>query len=198
MAEAQDQVVETVVQANAEQEEIVVTKSAEELAKRLKEVSLEAKINRQKYSDEKKKREELEKQKLQESGQYKELSEIRTREAADARSQTNKLREAFVLKTVSDTLALEAQKMGCIDTDALINLLPLNQVPIDEVFNVDRDSVRAILDDFRKSKPYFFQKPAPRIADANPAKVEAPVFDLNKLTLGEKAALLSQLNKQGK
>lgn len=181
------------------QEEIVVTKSAEELAKRLKEVSLEAKTNRQKLAEEKRKNEELVKAKLQENGQFRELAEIRTREAESYKEQATKLKQAFALKTVSDTLALEAQKLGCIDVESLINLMPLDQVPIDDTFNVDKDSARAIVEDFRKSKPYFFQKPAPKVIDAAPAKQEPPKgFDLGKMSLAERAALLSQLKQQGK
>mgnify|MGYP003490935441 CR=1 FL=1 len=152
-------------------EPITVNRTAEELARRLKEVSLEAKQNRQKNAELKKQLEDREKSKLVDQGQFKELAEIWQRKATESETQANKLKQAFAVKTIADTLSLEAQRMGCIDTDALVNLIQLDQVPIDDTFNVDKDSVKAMLEDFKKTKPYFFQKQSPRIADATPRKV---------------------------
>ena len=180
-------------------EPITVNRTAEELARRLKEVSLEAKQNRQKNAELKKQLEDREKSKLVDQGQFKELAEIWQRKATESETQANKLKQAFAVKTIADTLSLEAQRMGCIDTDALVNLIQLDQVPIDDTFNVDKDSVRAMLEDFKKTKPYFFQKQAPKIADATPAIQPVSVSnDLGKMTLAERAALLSQLKNQGK
>ena len=156
-------------------EPITVNRTAEELARRLKEVSLEAKQNRQKNAELKRQLEEKEKSKLVDQGQFKELAEIWQRKATESETQANKLKQAFAVKTIADTLSLEAQRMGCIDTDALVNLIQLDQVPIDDTFNVDKDSVKAMLEDFRKTKPYFFQKQAPRIADATPGKAQVTV-----------------------
>jgi hypothetical protein len=193
-----DESTQSSVEQSQTEEKIVVTKSAEELAKRLKEVSQEAKLNRQKLAEEKRKNEEAEKKILQEQGQYKELADIWQRKANASDAQANKLKQAFAYKTVADTIALEASRMGCVDTDAIVALLPMDQVPIDDTFNVDKESVRAMVEDFRKAKPYFFQRQAPTIANAAPAKSEPPKNDLSKMTLAERAALLAQLKQQGK
>jgi len=188
-------------QSNAtdQAEQVTVNRTAEELAKRLKEVSLEAKQSRQKNAELKKQLEEREKSKLADQGQFKELADIWQRKATESEAKATKLQQAFAVKTIADTLSLEAQRMGCIDTDALVNLIQLDQVPIDDTFNVDKNSVRAMLEDFKKTKPYFFQKQAPKIADVSPATQPVNVAtDLGKMTLAERAALLSQLNKQGK
>lgn len=179
-------------------EPVVANKTAEELAKRLKEVSLEAKQHRQKNAELKRQLEEKEKAKLQEQGQFKELADIWQRKAEEKETLANKLKDAFAFKTVADSVALEASKMGCVDPEALINLLPMNQVPIDENFSVDKESVKAMVEDFKKTKPYFFKSQAPKIIDSHPTKAEEPRLDLGKMTLAERAALLSQLNKQGK
>lgn len=191
---------ETVDQsATTDQEPIIVNKTAEELAKRLKEVSLEAKINRQKNAELKKQLEEKEKSKLAEQGQFKELADVYQRQATDYKAQADKLKQAFAVKTIADTLSLEAQKMGCIDTDALVNLIQLDQVPIDETFNVDRNSVKAMLEDFRKTKPYFFQRQAPKIADAVPGKVPQKTDkSLEEMSAAEiEKLLLSNFKKKG-
>jgi hypothetical protein len=182
---------EPVDQSATDQETITVNRTAEELAKRLKEVSLEAKINRQKNAELKKQLEEKEKSKLVDQGQFKELADVYQRQATDYKAQADKLKQAFAVKTIADTLSLEAQKMGCIDTDALVNLIQLDQVPIDDTFNVDRESVKAMLEDFRKTKPYFFQRQAPRIADVTPGK--APVVKEKSLSDMSKAEIEKML-----
>jgi hypothetical protein len=182
---------EPVDKSATDQETITVNRTAEELAKRLKEVSLEAKINRQKNAELKKQLEEKEKSKLVDQGQFKELADVYQRQATDYKAQADKLKQAFAVKTIADTLSLEAQKMGCIDTDALVNLIQLDQVPIDDTFNVDRESVKAMLEDFRKTKPYFFQRQAPRIADVTPGK--APVVKEKSLSDMSKAEIEKML-----
>lgn len=201
---AQNQSVESAVDTNQSvtettqtEEAIVVNRSAEELAKRLKEVSLEAKMNRQKNAELKKQLEDSQRTKLQDQGQHKELADIWQRKATESEAQTTKLRQAFALKTIADSVSLEAQKLGCIDTDALVNLLSIEQIPIDDTFNVDQVSVKAMLEDFRKSKPYFFQKQAPRIADAAPGRQPLTVGKpLDKMSSKEIEDLLKEKYKK--
>lgn len=181
-------------------EDIVVTKSAEELAKRLKEVSQEAKQYRQRLAEEKRERENLQRKSLEEQGQFKELADIYKSKAEAAEAQSKKLRDAFAMKSVSDSVAVEAAKLGCVDTDALVQLMPLEQIPIGDGFSVDKGHVRTIMEEFKRQKPYLFQKQAPKIPDVTPAAPEKPSVDveLAKLSISEKAALLSRLKNQGK
>lgn len=172
--------------------------TAEQLAARLRTVNEEAKNNRKRYQEEKRKREELEKRTMAENGQYKELAEVWQRKAEDAEKTALQIKEAFAFKSVADTVMLEAHKMGCVDPEVLINLINLKELPLDENFNVDRTHVSATLEDLRKKKAYLFQKPKPKVMDAPPAKVEAPKMDLSKMSLQEKAALLTELKRQGK
>ena len=172
--------------------------TAEQLAQRLKVVNQEARDSRKRLQEEKRRREELEKQSLAEKGQYKELADVWQRKYEDSEKITVKLKEAFAMKSVSDSVISEAKSLGCVDPEALINLVNLNELPLDENFNVDRSHVKAILEDMKKQKPYFFKQAAIRVPDATPAKAESPTQDLSKMSVFERAALLSQLKKQGK
>ena len=155
------------------EETIVVTKSAEELAKRLKEVSLEAKTNRQKNAELKKQLEEERKKQLAEQGQYKELAEVYQRKATELESQTQKFKEMFALKLVSDAVEVEATRLGARNVEDVLRLIPMDQIPIDDQFNVDRNSVKVMMEDFKKNRDYLFMgRPGPKVADAAPAKVE--------------------------
>ena len=179
-------------------EEIVVTKSAEELARRLKEVSQEAKQYRQRLAEEKRQREDLQRKSLEDQGQFKELADIYKAKAEAAEAQSKKLREAFATKIVADSVALEATKLGCIDSDAVLQLAPLDQIPIGEGFEVDRNHVKTIMEQFKTQKPYLFQKTAPKIPDGTPGKT--PVVTgkpIEKMTQQELEARIIELHKKG-
>lgn len=146
--------------------------TVQQLTERLKVVNASDKDNRKKLVEEKKKREELEKKVLAESGQYKELAEVWQRKAEQAEQTSLRLKEAFAIKSISDSVSIEAQKLGCVDPEALINLINLNDLPLDDSFNVDKSHVKVVLEDMRKQKPYFFKAQSPKFIDANPGKVE--------------------------
>lgn len=180
-------------------DEIVVTKSAEELAKRLKEVSAEAKGYRQKLAEEKKLREESQRKNLEDQGQFKELANVYKGKAEAAELTATKLRSAFATKLVADSVALEAVRLGCVDPDALLQLIALDQIPIGEGFEVDKNHVKTMVEDFKKGKPYLFQKMAPKIPDGLPGK--APVVTgkpLEKMTAQEIEQHLLEMHKKGK
>lgn len=176
------------------EEPIVVTKSAEELAKRLKEVSQEAKTSRQKVAEEKRQKEDLQKSLLQEQGKYKELADIYQRKATDSESQTAKLKQAFAYKLVSDAVEIEATKLGAKNVDDVLRLMDLDQVPIDDQFNVDRNSVKAMMEDFKKNRDYLFAgRPGPKIEGGTPVKAESkPVKSLDKMSTQEIEETLRQ------
>jgi hypothetical protein len=179
-------------------EEIVVTKSAEELAKRLKEVSAEAKTYRQRLAQEKSDRENEQKKTLEEQGQFKELANVYKTKAESAEAQAHKLRAAFATKIVADAVAIDAVRLGCVDPDALLQLMPLDQIPIGDGFEVDKNHVRTMVEDFKKGKPYLFQKQSPRVPDGTPGK--APVVTgkpLEKMTAQEIEQLILSQHKKG-
>lgn len=179
-------------------DEIVVTKSAEELAKRLKEVSAEAKGYRQKLAEEKRAREEAQRKGLEDQGQFKELANVYKGQAEAAEAKATKLREAFATKIVADAVAMEAVKLGCVDADALLQLIALDQIPIGEGFAVDKNHVRTMVEEFKKGKPYLFQKQAPKIPDGLPGKT--PVVTgkpLDKMTAAEIEQLILDQHKKG-
>lgn len=187
-------------QSSAEQQENnTSTYTAEQLQKRLAEVNAEARDNRKRAVEEKRKREELEKSMLAEKGQYKELAEVWQRKAAEAESTATKIKQAFVMKTVADSVMLEAQKLGCVDPEVVVSLVNLTDLPIDDNFNVDKNHVKAMLEDVRKQKAYLFKQQAPKIMDATPAKPETPrpaksYKEMSKQEI--EAALLQQFGKK--
>lgn len=179
-------------------EEIVVTKSAEELAKRLKEVSAEAKANRQKYQEEKRAREALERSGLEEQGKFKELATVYKGQAEAAEQKVGKLQTAFGMKIIADAVALEAIRLGCVDADAVLQLMPLDQIPIGEGFEVDKAHVKTMVEEFKKGKPYLFQKQPPKVMDGTPGRTPVVVGKpVEKMTSQELEAHIIELHKKG-
>lgn len=167
-------------------------RSAEELEARLKEVSLEAKTYRQKLAEEKKRIADLERKKLEEGGQFQELANRYKLDAETALERADKLKQAFALKTVSDKVAVEAAKLGCVDPELLSSVLPLDQIKVDEMFNVDAVSVKTLIEDVKRSKPYLFQKAAPKISDVTPNSSAPPAKPIDKLSAKELESLLRE------
>ena len=167
---------ESVVQSNEANQEQNTEKqwTYEQLAQRLSKANAEAKEERQKRQELKREAEENSRKALAENGQYKELVALYQKEAEDAKSHASKLKDAFAMKIVSDSVAMEAQKLGCVDAEALSSLINLGDLPIDDNFNVDRVHVRTMLEDVKKKKPYFFKSEGPKVIDGIPAKVDAP------------------------
>ncbi len=180
VADGQQQLASEIVDAQGSE----VTKPQADLTKRIKEVQEEAKRYRQALAAERQEKENLTKKQMEEQGQYKELADIFKSKAELAEKQSKALRDSFAMKSVSDAVALEAAKLGCVDTDALIQLMPLDKIPLKEDFSVERDHVKMLLEDFRKNKAYLFQKAAPVFPDAIPGKmplkVGKPIAEMSK------------------
>jgi hypothetical protein len=189
---------ESKAQLSEDQKDNTSTYTTEQLQRKLAEVNAEAKENRKRAVEEKRKREEFEKATLAEKGQFKELADAWQRKATEAETAALKIKQAFVIKTAADAVMLEAQKLGCVDPEVVVSLVNVNDIPIDDNFNVDKNNVKVLLEDVRKSKSYLFKQPAPKVIDATPSKPEEPKLELSKMTIAERAALLSKLNNQGK
>jgi hypothetical protein len=119
---------QSVTETPAEEVQPKSKKSAEDFERRLIELAEENKKFRKSAAEERRKREDLEKQKLQEQGQFKELAEVWQRKATEAETMAAKKTEAFAMKIISESIATEATKLGCVDPDLLLGVLPINQV----------------------------------------------------------------------
>lgn len=179
-------------------DDVTVDRSAEEYAKRLKETSAEAKRHRQENAALKARLEELEQKSLTEQGNWKEVAEKAQAKAKESEEKLKKANQTFAFKSVSSQVATEALKLGCIDTDALVKLADLSELEVKEDFSVEPESIKTLLAEMQKAKPFLFEKAAPKIADAIPNGKGTPPKKLENMTLQEKEALLKQLQASGK
>lgn len=98
----------------------------------------------------------------------------------------------FAYKAVSGEVAKEAMKLGCVDADALIQLVDLGELDVSDDFMVDAEQVKTMLEDVKKKRPYLFQKEAPKFIDGKPQSGDLKQKDWKKSTLNEKLELFKK------
>jgi len=91
------------------------------------------------------------------------------RERLDKTESASKQMQAnYAYNVVSGQVMQEAAKMGCVDTEALLQLADLTQLEADENYNVYATQVKELLEMAKSKRPYLFQKAAPKIAVGTP------------------------------
>lgn len=130
-----------------------------------KSASEEAKKNRQIIQQIKSEKETAEKQRLEAEGKWQELAKLKEQEALDLAEKLKAKDAAYAFKNIETEFVREASQVGCLDTRALIKLVDLRKVSIDDSLNVDTKSVKALVEEAQKSMSYLFKSKAPTVND---------------------------------
>jgi len=133
--------------------------------------------------------------KLEQEGKYKESSEFYKKKATDAEQKLNTVESKYAYKVVTSQVRLIASEMGCVDSEALVSLAPINDLndDIDEEFNVKPEAVKGMLDMMQQKRPWLFKKSGPKIQDGTPViQHETGQKPLAEMSLAEKAILLAK------
>ena len=154
---------------SAPADQIDITGTAEELARRLRDTSHEAKKYRQAVSELKASLDAHEREKMEAQGQFQEMAKKERERAEQAEQAMKQSAGKFGYKILEMAVETEASKLGCLDTKALLKLTDVTKIDIDEEFNVDRNGVKMVLEQMAKEKPYLFQKSAVNPKDLPPA-----------------------------
>lgn len=114
--------------------------------------------------------ESFEVQTMQEGGQLKELVEKLQKQNQTYASQIKEKEHKYAHATLSSQIKTEAVRMGCLDPDRLLKLMDLSAVPVDpETYTTDNDGIRLLLEEQKKTLPFFFSKAAPTVHDVSGA-----------------------------
>lgn len=112
--------------------------------------------------------ENMEIAKMTAEGNKDELLDKFQKQNIELHDRLKKKDEAYAFATLGSQVKTEAARMGCQDPDSLVKLMDLSSVPVDpESFKADTDSVRMMLEDQKKTRPFFFGKQAPTIHDVS-------------------------------
>lgn len=178
--------------ANEEAKSLEVNRSAEEYAKRTVELSSENKKMRLMNAELKAKLDLIEKDKLEAQGKFQEIAQKEKERADKAEQIAKEAAKKFGWKLVQKAVEAEASKLGCVDSSALLALAPMDNIEIDEEFNIDSTGVKAVIEAMAKEKPYLFQKTANNPKDLPPANNKGAFKEksFKEMTIAEKKAYL--------
>jgi len=184
--------------------DLVVDRSAEEYARKLKQYANE---NEKRRAQEKQLKKQLEdaqakikaagEEKLKEQGQWQAAYETSKGELEQAKLQLKKMQTTFAYKTVTSQIKEHAIRNGCVDSEAMIKLATANglldSVEPDEEFNLAAETVKNIVLEAQKSMPYLFGKQAPTIRDGTPPGKPDLKTGFESLSLRERTLKLAEL-----
>lgn len=189
-------------------EKIVVNRSAEEYATRVQELSAENKRRKESERALKTQLDEISAQlkasqekEMNEQGKFKDAYEKTKAELEDERKGRQKDKSTFAYRTVSQQLAAEATKLGCLNAQALVKIATADGL-IDELeisqdtFEIDSNSMKSVLERAQKENPFLFGKPTPKLADGTPGvnRSNGGTPDLSKLSMDQLVELAQKTN----
>lgn len=147
---------------------------------------------KKKVADEKKRLEEerqrQENERLESEGKKDELIEKLKQQVQEKDQKFKEKVSTFVNSRLEDQVKAEASKMGCIDPDAVVRLADLSKISMDEeTLQADTEHIRAVLDEMKNSRPYFFGKQSPNIDTSAPttSAPQPPPVDLKNKSVEE-------------
>lgn len=108
-------------------------------------------------------------QQLQKDGKLEEYNKHLESQLQAEREKRLDDRAKFAHRTLSERLRAEAMNLGCVDPDTVMKIADIDRVTITEDLNVDDTSVKLLMEDLRKSKPYLFKGKAIPVKDGSPA-----------------------------
>lgn len=137
---------------------------------------------------------QIKEKQLSEQGNFKELNEQLKEKHNKLLTDHQKMVGSFGYRCIKAEIQAEAAKMGCIDSDGLMAFVndKIDQIDIDEDFNVSKTNVKEVLEDIKSVKTYLFNKKGQTIHDNPPGKPQTGTKDWKKkLSLEEKVRLLA-------
>lgn len=177
------------------EQEVEVNRSPEDYARRLQEVSSEARNWRKKNSELKARLDEIEKSKLESEGKKDELIERLKKEAQTKEESLKQATQKYAYQVISSKIIEKAVNAGCVDTEALLALSDLNTLEIDDNLSVDEKSVEHMINEAQKKRPYLFQQKKPLPKDGIPAKNMPEMLPGKGMSIDDIAKKIAELGR---
>lgn len=131
-----------------------------------------------------------EQKELEAQGKHQELLESLRNEVKAKDEKLSQVIQSVALKSIESQIVVEAQKYGCLDTDALIKLIDRKKLEVDqETFTVNQDDLTREMEKIVKERDWLFKKAGPKINDlvpsANAPRQQKTIGDMSKSELLE-------------
>jgi len=111
---------------------------------------------------------------LQKDGKLEEYNRHLESQLAKEREQRLDDRAKFAHRTLTERLRAEAMSLNCVDPDAVMKIADIDRVTITDDLRVDETSVKLLMEDLRKTKPYLFKNSTIPVKDGTPASSLEP------------------------
>lgn len=144
---------------------------------------------------------ELEQQQLAAEGKKDELISSLQKRVSELDGKYKSAVGSFAEGKALDAIVDEAVKSGCSSTGLLRKVVAdkVSELEFDEQFNPNKEQVRMMIEEIRKTEPILFGKPAPAVAahNLNPVSVEktGPV-DPSAMTADELKQKIIEIDSQ--
>jgi hypothetical protein len=125
---------------------------------------------------------QLEAEKLEAQGKWKELAENNKKLADDFKSKNLNIIKNVSEKAIRSQFMREAEKLGCIDPETALKVCSFDDLDVTEDFEFDNQKLISKIQELTKSKSYLFKKDFKLPQDINPSNsVQAKSFDTMSL-----------------
>lgn len=133
-------------------------------------------------------KDQLEAEKLQAEGKWKELAENNKKLADDFKSKNLNIVKNVSEKAIRSQFMREAEKLGCVDAEIAMKACSFDDLEVTEDFEFDNQKLVGKIQELTKSKPYLFKKDFKMVQDINPSNNSIstkPLTDLSESELKE-------------
>lgn len=113
---------------------------------------------------------------LESKGNFQQIIDDLKSRNQELETNLNKEREQYAWTTVTSAIKTEAQKAGCAYPDDLVRLLNKSEFELLKAENgkIHEDSLKTLIEDSKKKKPFLFNQGTVKINDALPRNPEKP------------------------
>lgn len=146
----------------------------------------EKKASDQKLAEAQERLEAAEKEKLAESGRYKDLYEKEAKKVKEKEESHKELIKGFGRANLTNSLKAKLAEKGCVDSDFVIQGLDLKDAKFISDYNVDPDYINEVVADLVEKKQYLFKKEVEKINDRTPGGNAGAVKSSAQLRYGDK------------
>lgn len=135
-------------------------------------------------------KDQLEAEKLQAEGKWKELAENNKKLADEFKSKNLNIVKNVSEKAIRSQFMREAEKLGCVDAEIAMKACSFDDLEVTEDFEFDNQKLIGKIQELTKSKPYLFKKDFKMVQDINPSNNSISTKSLTDLSENELKELL--------
>ena len=135
-------------------------------------------------------KDQLEAEKLQAEGKWKELAENNKKLADEFKAKNLNIVKNVSEKAIRSQFLREAEKLGCVDAEIAMKACSFDDLEVTEDFEFDNQKLVGKIQELTKTKPYLFKKDFKMVQNINPSNNSISTKSLTDLSENELKELL--------